>query len=79
MLACTDEAVLPVSQVFDAVKELGNEGAEQLDPLIVTSASSLSNFPAPLIACFVFCLFNDVMVLHVKFGFKDNQLFKYDH
>ncbi|KAL1324402.1 hypothetical protein HN51_034566 [Arachis hypogaea] len=45
VLACTDEAVLPVSQVFEAIKELGNEGAEQYDPLVVTSASSLSKLP----------------------------------
>lgn len=44
MLACTDEAVLPVSQVFDAIRELGNEGVENLDPLVITSVSSLSNF-----------------------------------
>ncbi|MED6158670.1 hypothetical protein PIB30_034915 [Stylosanthes scabra] len=45
VLACTDEAVLPVSQVFEAIKELGNEGAEHYDPLVVTSASSLSKLP----------------------------------
>ncbi|XP_004505732.1 anamorsin homolog [Cicer arietinum] len=45
VLACTDEVVLPVSRVFDAIRELGNEGVEQLDPLIITSASSLSKFP----------------------------------
>ncbi|MED6158415.1 hypothetical protein PIB30_032616 [Stylosanthes scabra] len=45
VLACTDEAVLPVSQVFEAIKELGNEGAAQYDPLVVTSASSLSKLP----------------------------------
>lgn len=49
MLACTDEAVLPVSQVFDALRELGNEGVEQWNPLVVTSASSLSISPAPFI------------------------------
>ncbi|KAJ1425811.1 Ribosomal RNA processing protein 8 [Sesbania bispinosa] len=45
VLACTDEAVLPVSQVFDAIRELGNEGVEQSDPLVITSASSLSKLP----------------------------------
>ncbi|XP_004499604.1 anamorsin homolog [Cicer arietinum] len=45
VLACTDEAVLPVSQVYDAVRELGKEGVEQLDPLVITSAKSLSKFP----------------------------------
>ncbi|KAJ1394731.1 Methyltransferase type 11 [Sesbania bispinosa] len=45
VLACTDEAVLSVSQVFDAIRELGNEGVEQSDPLVITSASSLSKFP----------------------------------
>ncbi|PNY05922.1 anamorsin, partial [Trifolium pratense] len=45
VLACTDEAALPISQVFDAIRELGNQGVEKLDPLIITSASSLSKFP----------------------------------
>lgn len=49
VLACTDEAVLPVSQVFDAIRELGNEGVEKLDPLVITSASSLSNSTSPSI------------------------------
>ncbi|XP_027352418.1 anamorsin homolog isoform X1 [Abrus precatorius] len=45
VLACTDGAVLPVSQVFDAIRELGNEGIEQWDPLVLTSASLLSKLP----------------------------------
>lgn len=53
MLACTDEAVLPVSQVFDAIRELGNEGVEKLDPLVITSVSSLSNYTSPLIILFM--------------------------
>ena len=53
MLACTDGAVLPVSQVFDAIRELGNEGVEQWDPLVLTSASLLSIYPAPLMIAFL--------------------------
>ncbi|XP_061342077.1 alanine--tRNA ligase-like [Gastrolobium bilobum] len=45
VLACTDEAVLPVSQVFDALRELGKEGVEQYDPMVITSASSRSKLP----------------------------------
>ncbi|XP_027354223.1 anamorsin homolog [Abrus precatorius] len=45
VLACTDGAVLSVSQVFDAIRELGNEGVEQWDPLVLTSASLLSKLP----------------------------------
>ncbi|KAL2596299.1 hypothetical protein AAZV13_11G094700, partial [Glycine max] len=45
VLACTDGAVLPVSQVFDAIRELGNGGLEQWDPLVLTSASLLSKLP----------------------------------
>ncbi|KAK7388648.1 hypothetical protein VNO78_23470 [Psophocarpus tetragonolobus] len=50
VLACTDGAVLPINEVFYVIKELGNEGLEQCDPLLLTSASLLSNSPAPLIA-----------------------------
>jgi len=53
VLACTDGAVLPVSQVFDAIRELGNEGVEQWDPLVLTSASLLSIYPAPLMIAFL--------------------------
>ena len=42
VLACTDSAVLPVSAVFDAIRELDNQGAQRYDPLLITSASSLS-------------------------------------
>ncbi|XP_020214084.1 anamorsin homolog [Cajanus cajan] len=45
VLACTDGAVLPISQVFNAIRELGNEGIEQWDPLVLTSATLLSKLP----------------------------------
>ncbi|XP_015579215.1 LOW QUALITY PROTEIN: anamorsin homolog [Ricinus communis] len=45
VLAFTDDAVLPVSTIVNAVRELGNEGAEQCDPQVVTQASSLSKLP----------------------------------
>ncbi|KAK7405510.1 hypothetical protein VNO78_06876 [Psophocarpus tetragonolobus] len=45
VLACTDGAVLPISEVFDAIKDLGSEGLEQWDPLVLTSASLLSKLP----------------------------------
>ncbi|KAK7312222.1 hypothetical protein VNO77_35933 [Canavalia gladiata] len=45
VLACTDGAVLPFSQVFDAIREVGNEGVGQWDPLALTSASLLSKLP----------------------------------
>ncbi|RDX98424.1 hypothetical protein CR513_18655, partial [Mucuna pruriens] len=51
VLACTDEPVLPVSQVFNAIRDLGNEGVEQWDPLVLTSASLLKfgwKLPFPL-------------------------------
>ncbi|KAK7404352.1 hypothetical protein VNO78_05183 [Psophocarpus tetragonolobus] len=44
-LACTDGAVLPISQVLDAIKEIGNEGVQQWNPLVLTSASLLSKLP----------------------------------
>lgn len=45
-LACTDEAVLSTTQVFDAIREAGNQEVVQWDPLqILTSASLLSNLP----------------------------------
>ena len=71
MLACTDEAVLPVSQVFEAIRELGNDGVEQYDPLVVTSASSLSNSPAPSITSFVFLLGGGlILIINSDFAFS---------
>jgi hypothetical protein len=65
VLACTDETVLPVSQVFDAIRKLGNQGVEQLDPLIITSASSLSNSISLFIILYMYML----LVCYMQ-GFK---------
>jgi len=57
VLACTDGAVLPVSQVLEAVRELGNEGVQQSDLRVVTSVSLLSNFPySSLFVCVSVCM-----------------------
>ncbi|KAJ9173468.1 hypothetical protein P3X46_016594 [Hevea brasiliensis] len=45
VLAFTDDTVLPVSMVINAVRELANERAEQCDPQVITQASSLSKLP----------------------------------
>ncbi|BAT91084.1 hypothetical protein VIGAN_06239000 [Vigna angularis var. angularis] len=45
VLVFTDGAVLSVSQVFETITELGNEGDQGSDPLVLTSASLLSNLP----------------------------------
>ncbi|KAJ7954516.1 Anamorsin-like [Quillaja saponaria] len=45
MLAFTDDAILPFSIVLNAVRELGIEGVEHLDPQIVTCVSSLGKLP----------------------------------
>ncbi|CAL0304303.1 unnamed protein product [Lupinus luteus] len=45
VLACTDEAVLPLSQVFDAAKEFGYDEAHLSHPFTVTSASTLTKLP----------------------------------
>lgn len=45
MLAFTDDAVLPVSTVFNVIRELADGGSEKCDPQIITQVSSLSNFP----------------------------------
>jgi len=45
VLACTDGAVLSVNQALEAIRELGIEGVQQSDPLVITSASLLSNYP----------------------------------
>ena len=44
LLAFTDDAVLPVSSVFNVIKELEDGGVEKRDPLIITQVSLLSNF-----------------------------------
>ncbi|KAK4264139.1 hypothetical protein QN277_029469 [Acacia crassicarpa] len=45
VLTITDDAVLPVSAVFDSIGEIGNGGVEHCDPLVLTCASSLSKLP----------------------------------
>ncbi|XP_050227501.1 anamorsin homolog [Mercurialis annua] len=45
VLAFTDDTVLTVNTVMDAVRELGNEVADQCHPQIVSQASSLSKLP----------------------------------
>lgn len=42
VLAVTDDGVLPVSSVLTIMKELGKEGIECCDPLVITQASSIS-------------------------------------
>lgn len=44
VLALTDHVILPISAVFNAVKEIKKEGNEQIDPLVITQASSLGVF-----------------------------------
>lgn len=44
VLAVTDDAVLPVSTVFNVTQELADGGFEKCDPQIITQVSSLSNF-----------------------------------
>lgn len=41
VLAITDHAVLPISAVFNAIKEIKHEGCEQTDPLVITQAASI--------------------------------------
>ncbi|XP_028119964.1 anamorsin homolog [Camellia sinensis] len=48
VLALTDLAVLPISAVLNAIKMIKNEGLEQIDPLIITQASLLSQLPVDL-------------------------------
>ncbi|KAJ4721242.1 Anamorsin-like [Melia azedarach] len=45
VLAFTEDKLLPVSAVLNALRELGNEAVEQSDPQIITQASSLSQLP----------------------------------
>ncbi|KAJ4829863.1 hypothetical protein Tsubulata_013120 [Turnera subulata] len=46
VLAFTDDAILPVSAVTNAIAALANEGAEGFDPQVITQASSLAKLPA---------------------------------
>lgn len=45
VLALTDLAVLPISAVLTAVKRIMDRGVEDIDPLIITQASLLSQLP----------------------------------
>ncbi|KAF9603107.1 hypothetical protein IFM89_033832 [Coptis chinensis] len=44
VLALTDNVVMPISAVLNAIEEHGVKGIEQNDPLIITQALSLSKF-----------------------------------
>ncbi|KAF3432477.1 hypothetical protein FNV43_RR27217 [Rhamnella rubrinervis] len=45
VLAFTEDAVLPVSTVFDIIRELADGGVEKCDPQIITQVSSLNQLP----------------------------------
>uniref|UniRef100_A0A1J3F8K2 Anamorsin homolog n=1 Tax=Noccaea caerulescens TaxID=107243 RepID=A0A1J3F8K2_NOCCA len=45
VLAVTDDMVFPVSSVLTLMKELAKEGLERCDPLIITQASTINQFP----------------------------------
>lgn len=43
-LALTDHEALPISTILDAIKKLVDSRVDEFDPLVITQASSLSNF-----------------------------------
>ncbi|KAL9423252.1 hypothetical protein AB3S75_035360 [Citrus x aurantiifolia] len=45
VLALSEDKILPVSAVLNAIRDLGDEAVEQCDPQIITQASSLSQLP----------------------------------
>ncbi|CAB4289347.1 unnamed protein product [Prunus armeniaca] len=45
VVAFIDDAVLPVSLVFDVLRELGSGATEKCEPQIITEVSSLSQLP----------------------------------
>ncbi|KAK1387332.1 Anamorsin-like [Heracleum sosnowskyi] len=45
VLALTDHAVLPISAVLNAIKEIKKEGKEQTDPLVITQAALIGSLP----------------------------------
>lgn len=45
MLAFTDDVILPLSAVTDALGKIVNEGIEHCDPQVITQASSLGKLP----------------------------------
>ncbi|CAL5432541.1 unnamed protein product [Camellia sinensis] len=69
VLALTDLAVLPISAVLNAIKMIKNEGLEQIDPLIITQASLLSQLPVDLSSV------DTIIFICGSFEFPGDQLF----
>ncbi|CAL5403885.1 unnamed protein product [Camellia sinensis] len=69
VLALTDLAVLPISAVLNAIKMIKNEGVEQIDPLIITQASLLSQLPVDLSSV------DTIIFICRSFEFPGDQLF----
>ena len=47
VLALTDHAVLRISAVINAIKEIKEEGNEEIDPLVITRAASIGMLLLP--------------------------------
>lgn len=62
VLALTDHVFFPLSAVLTATQELGDKGIGENDPLIITQASSISNFSSHLV---YLCCSVLMMELHV--------------
>ncbi|KAK1385477.1 Anamorsin-like [Heracleum sosnowskyi] len=68
VLALTDNAVLPISAVYNAIKEIKKEGYEQSDPLIITQAASVGSLPVdPSSMDIVICICHSFEFLSEKF------------
>lgn len=55
VLALSEDKILPVSAVLNAIRGLGDEAVEQCDPQIITQASSLSTIFNPTCVSFFIC------------------------
>lgn len=51
----TDDVMVSLSAVLNAIKMVKKEGVEKLDPLIITQASSKSKFCALFYSELIFC------------------------
>ena len=56
VLALTDHAVLPISAVINAIKEIKKEGNEETDPLVITQAASIGMLLLPQLIFFSYLL-----------------------
>lgn len=65
VLALSEDEILPVSAVLNAIRDLGDEAVEQCDPQIITQASSLSTIFNPMLCVILYICVSIFSILYL--------------